>query len=183
MEFLSNFDNQLFLAINNLPHLPIFNRVFLFFSLNPLIIWIALAIIPVALSPKKIRAKLLFQIITSAVLSLFIATIVLKPIFARPRPDISNGESVVIVSEQPALFSFANKYSFPSGHASVVVAVSFILAKSRKKYASVFYAVSFLTAFSRIYLGKHYPSDILAGVLIGFIIGWFVRFSVSKRRI
>ena len=62
--------------------------------------------------------------------------------------------------------------SFPSGHAShAFVAVAVIWIMMSKKYGIIALVISALMAWSRLYLGVHYPSDVIAGILIGIVAG------------
>ncbi|MDZ7612570.1 MAG: phosphatase PAP2 family protein [Flavobacteriaceae bacterium] len=65
-------------------------------------------------------------------------------------------------------------FGFYSGHASTSMALTTFLYLSLKNYyqsAFLFFAWPILFAYSRIYVGVHYPSDILAGLIIGFMTG------------
>jgi undecaprenyl-diphosphatase len=72
--------------------------------------------------------------------------------------------------------------SFPSAHAANNFAAAAVLAHSYIRYKWVFYVIAFLIAFSRVYVGVHYPSDIIAGGLIGFGIGFLVIYLLDKLR-
>jgi len=97
-----------------------------------------------------------------------VLTYVLKPIFARPRPD----------SQLVHILSSETDYSFPSGHAVAVVLlggmmVMFLqgMAIRRRRFWLVFVAgVMVLVGYSRVYLGVHWLSDVLAGYAVG--LGW-----------
>jgi len=77
-------------------------------------------------------------------------------------------------------------YGFYSGHASNAFAVAFFmisLVAGERKYiiaVSILYAV--LTAYSRIYLGVHYPGDILMGAIVGTILGKGLAYAHEKLR-
>lgn len=92
----------------------------------------------------------------------------LKTMFAIPRPD---GEQIVRLIEKPAT------PSFPSGHAQGVAVSWFYLAK-KTGFTWLWAAaiiLSILVGYSRMYLGVHFPQDIIAGWLIGliFLAIWF----------
>lgn len=72
--------------------------------------------------------------------------------------------------------------SFPSAHAANNFAAAAVLSFSYSKFKWVFYIIAFLIAFSRVYIGVHYPSDIIAGGIIGFAIGFIVISLLSKLR-
>lgn len=100
----------------------------------------------------------------------------LKNIAKRPRPEIAP-----LVAE--------TSYSYPSGHAmnsmvfySMVAFFVYHFTRS-KKWSLVFYAMSCgligLIGFSRVYLGVHYPSDVVAGWVIG---GWWLAMALAMEK-
>ncbi len=134
------------------------------------LVWILLSIC--LLCFKKTRT---LGILTSLSLlfSLLITNIVLKDLIARPRP----------FSIQPVTLLIAPPmdYSFPSGHTSASFAVAFVIFYGQKINSEIKLRWGFLRldlsvitlatlmAISRIYLYVHFPSDVLAGVFIGFL--------------
>lgn len=129
-----------------------FDRQEFFFILIP-IIWFG--------SGWKAGLRLFYILLISSVINH-----VLKEFFALPRPyHIDSSLGIIQV----------NGYGFPSGAAQTVILLSGILLSWRKNYWSYCIAISYIisVSFSRIYLGIHFPSDILAGWLIGGVL-WFL---------
>lgn len=108
----------------------------------------------------------------SLVLEVLCCNIILKPFVARTRPCDVNA-AVQLLVPRPS------DYSFPSGHtgASFAAASSLLFGKNRMWIPSLILAV--LIGFSRLYLYVHYPSDVLAGALIGIMLGWLGNESVK----
>ena len=95
-----------------------------------------------------------------------------KHLFCRARPlTEKSGE---FFSEFPCLGKGAGFISFPSGHSITAFALAFVLARVYPRYAVLFYGLAVLVALSRVYLAKHFPSDVVAGAVVGILAGWIV---------
>lgn len=93
-----------------------------------------------------------------------VGNVCLKPLIARPRPCWV--ESVNLLIKNPT------DYSFPSGHTLASVIGAAILTFTNKKWGYVAIPLAILIAFSRLYLYVHFPSDILASLILGGIISF-----------
>lgn len=98
----------------------------------------------------------------------------LKEIFQRARPCNTLSDAITPIG-------CAGSFSFPSNHALNNFAAAAFLYKLYPKFKWIFFTVAILISISRIYLGVHYPSDVLGGALIGFLLGYL--FSVAAKRI
>jgi undecaprenyl-diphosphatase len=75
-------------------------------------------------------------------------------------------------------------FSFPSDHATVAGAVAVGLLFANRRWGIVAIVLAVLMAFTRVYVGAHYPGDVLAGLVLGGLIsttGWFVVVPVLRR--
>ena len=66
------------------------------------------------------------------------------------------------------------RYGFVSSHAANMYASATILGYFYFRYKKVFFTIALMVAFSRVYVGVHYPADILFGGLLGYGLGWIV---------
>jgi undecaprenyl-diphosphatase len=158
-------DRSLFSAINHLPHYIYLDYFFAFLSGVSYagIVWFVIGIVLFIWEEKKERRSLLSQII-AGYLSITFVDLILKNLFHRSRPEFRLPSTIVV-------FDMVNSFSFPSGHATIAFAMAYILSVKHKKWSVAYFLLAFLIGFSRIYLGKHYPSDIVIGSFLGMCIG------------
>jgi undecaprenyl-diphosphatase len=138
------------------------------------------AVVGYLLIVRRYRTVLLVLVAAGGALGL---SSILKYAFARPRPDVSH-------------FSYVYTSSFPSGHsmlsAAVYLTLGSLLARVTPRlmlklyFIAVALAVTLLVGVSRVYMGVHYPTDVLAGWCAGLVwaIGvWLVARSLQNRRL
>ncbi len=116
--------------------------------------------------------KIIVQSFSAAIIARFGIVELIRFFWHRSRPFIENNVNLLLNHE--------NSYSFPSGHATFFFALSFVIYKYNKKAGIFFFIASFLISVARVFCGVHWPSDILAGAIVGIIIGWFVLFLDRK---
>ena len=140
------------------------DAVFIFFSLicNAGACWIALGIVLAAV--RKTRAGGLAMLIGAGAEAALCEGLV-KHLVRRARPYTVIEELRLIIAEQ-------STWSFPSGHAAASFACAFILARFFPKRGKLAYIPAAIIALSRIYVGVHYPTDVIAGAVFGTLVGW-----------
>lgn len=90
----------------------------------------------------------------------------LKHIIGRPRPRLTHSGEW---QWWPSLDSGLD--SFPSGHTSATVAVATVLARGLPRFRWVPYVLAAWVGASRIWRGSHFPGDVVAGMVVGFVVG------------
>lgn len=101
--------------------------------------------------------------------------LILKEIFARPRPfNLAEADPVKYAwwaqsYQFPALVSEPSSYSFPSGHTSSAFAAAIAVLWYDRKIGIPTTIFAFIMGFTRIYVEVHYPSDVIAGAIVGVV--------------
>ena len=128
---------------------------------NSGLIWLILAGILI-LVPKY--RKVGAAVLVGLVLEVVCCNVVLKPLVARIRPcDVNTAVQLLVVKP--------DDFSFPSGHTGASFAAASALYCNRNRLWIPSFILAVLIAFSRLYLYVHYPTDILAGILLGVMAG------------
>jgi undecaprenyl-diphosphatase len=128
-------------------------------------VWLILG--AVATLENRRRGGRLWQLALAIGLAYVLVDLVLKPSIARSRPfDVLI--DVRVLGSRPVT------YSFPSGHACSAFAGAWVLTLMWPRVGALLWSMAAVIAFSRVYIGVHYPIDVLAGALLGVGIGAFV---------
>ena len=173
---LDALDANLFLAVNHLPHTSYLNSLFygLTVAFNGAAAWYVAMGLPILF--KRRRAG---ELIRDVALPLTITTALVeypvKAYFRRRRPFISIIQAIVI-GKKPGT------WSFPSGHSAAAFGGAWLLGQKFPRLRGPMYAIASLVAFSRIYLGDHYPGDVASGSLLGLLLARFFHRLFGIRR-
>lgn len=173
METLLNLDGNILIWIQEFLRNPILDPFFKVITAlgNAGIFWIVATIL--LLIPKKTR-KVGMMSAFALLSSLLVNNILLKNLVARTRP-------YYVVEGLIPLIKKPSEFSFPSGHAASSFASACVLYRNLpKKYGVWFLALAILISFSRLYVGVHYPSDVLAGVVTGIICSCLGQWGVAS---
>ncbi|MGN0613971.1 MAG: phosphatase PAP2 family protein [Porcipelethomonas sp.] len=126
------------------------------------ILWIVFSLIMLIIPRFR---KVGIAMAAALVLDLFLCNILIKPFAARLRPcDINTAVQLLIPNPED--------YSFPSGHTAAAFAVTSALFFEKNRLWIPALILSALIAFSRLYLYVHFPTDVLAGAVLGILCGW-----------
>ena len=134
-------------------------------------IWIALATLLLIIE----RYRQSGLAVSIALLIDFVAVnLIIKPLVGRERPcDVTVPEDM--------LLACLSDHSFPSGHTAAAFAAAFALFLCHKRAGSAALILAVLMGFSRLYLFVHFPSDVIAGALLGLSFG-FIGYRFAFRR-
>ena len=142
------------------------------FLVNLGIIWVALGI--VMLFFKKTRLIGMMSL-SSLLLCLIINNVIIKHAVARARPFDTYSDLIPLIKKP-------SDYSFASGHTTASFAAAGIYVRFLPRPIAIITIVYvFMVAFSRLYLGVHYPTDVLCGMAIGIIGSMIVYYVYSKK--
>jgi undecaprenyl-diphosphatase len=174
LEILNNWDTEIFLSINGC-HSDFWD--FVMWWASDKFIWIPVYLLFLYLLWKDYR-KMIWLVLVFAALLIFlsdqISVHLFKDVFERLRPshepDLAG--MVHLVNDKRG-----GRYGFYSSHASNIFAIAVFVVSLYKRHCPSLYLFIFLwagmIAYSRIYLGVHYPGDVIVGAIAGGILGFF----------
>ena len=127
-------------------------------------IWWVTAVITMVFPTKRAAA---WRMLLAGLFTWAVSEYAMKPAFDRARP-FETDASIVVIDARP------QTESFPSGHAAMAFAYALAGSRMIPGVAWVCWPLATVIAVSRVYLGVHWPSDVLGGALLGVLCGWFV---------
>jgi len=128
-----------------------------------------------ALRNRRITREVLREVTLPLLISGLLVELPIKTYFKRKRPFITIIQAIVI-GRKPGT------WSFPSGHSAAAFAGAWLLNNKFRRFWGLRYLVAGFVAFSRIYLGDHYPGDVASGSLLGMLFAMFFHRLLRKKR-
>ena len=190
MEFLADLDRRLLLYLNHL-NTPLLDEIM--FLVSDKLIWIPLYAVLVYFVIKKFGNESWAPLLAIAIMIIVsdqTNTAILKPLFQRLRP-----------SREPAIAGMVHivknykggLYGFASSHASNTFATAiffFSVFRKTHPWMILLFAWAAIVSYSRIYLGLHYPGDVLGGLVVGCLSAvaglkindWLSGFNLRKKK-
>ena len=164
LETFLAFDTSLFLSINQLARPSWLTMIMSLASQagSAAAVWVFLGLLMIGRHTTGVWRLTLALVLTYSAVEL-----ALKPTLARDRPSVSHAEVVTSTAVPQTA-------SFPSGHAASAGAGAFALSRIWPGASPGLWALALLIGSSRVYLGVHYPFDVLAGLVIGLGCAYFV---------
>ena len=115
---------------------------------------------------KPEKKKILWVAAFSMAVARLGVTELIRFFYHRPRPFLVYNDILPLISK--------NEYSFPSGHAAFFFAFATAIYFFNKRWGAWFFIAAILISISRVVAGIHYPSDIVAGAIVGVVVGYVV---------
>ncbi len=177
IDFLKSVDRSVFLFFNSSCSNKVFDAFYT--AITDKYFWIIPLMLVLILYIKKFKKKtiapILLTIIAIAIADPF-ASYILKPFFGRLRP--CNPENLI----EGAKYLLGNKtsFSFPSNHAVNVFAFCTVFCYFHPNKKVIFILIAVNIAFSRIYTGVHFPADVIAGALFGYLVSHLLLRAYNK---
>ncbi|MGL6033223.1 MAG: undecaprenyl-diphosphatase [Kurthia gibsonii] len=157
---------ELLKAINDLAGKSSVVDAIMIFATNYAVPVFAIVLLMMWFFGKEYMKKTVVYSALSGVLGILINVLISK-IYFEPRPFVTHDDLNVLVDH-------ARDASFPSDHTTGAIALAFAIALRNKRIGIVMMVFALITGFSRMYVGNHYPSDVVVGIVIGLLVAYTV---------
>ena len=168
--YIESIDHSIFIDINRGIANPFFDTVFPGLRELTYVFWFLMIVYFLLRKERKLALLITIGIVVGAVL-----TFPVKFLIDRARPYDQIASARVLTPPEP-------DPSFPSGHTEMSFLAATVVSRFHPEYSRYLYAFSFVVALSRIYVGVHFPADVLGGVIIGIIIGKLMILLAQKKK-
>ncbi len=135
-------------------------------------VWLILGLVKLFFRKGEER-RVGITLLLALLLVLIVVDLVLKPVIGRPRPFLVLGRGIL-------LGPVPGGASFPSGHSSAAFAGAAVWGRHGRWGTYLGYVYAAAVAWSRLYLGAHWPSDVLAGLIVGLLLAWLARILAAR---
>ncbi|MBU0533361.1 MAG: phosphatase PAP2 family protein [Candidatus Omnitrophica bacterium] len=166
MDILINLNHNLFLFLNQY-NFPLADKLMLLItSTGNGLVLITFILIALAIFDRKKMLRVFLSVLLAGIVGGIVVHLL--------KLGIDASRPLVIFPDAHFLGEPLKMGSFPSGHTQLCFSTAVILAKEYKKNWKLFYLWAFIVGYSRIYVGAHFPMDIIAGGIIGYLSGKFI---------
>ena len=176
MEKLLEWDGQVLLWLKDIFAHPVLDKIMVFVSRmgDKGFCWIAVGLLFLLLGWKERRWFRRGMLVLSALLAdVLLCNVLLKPLVNRTRPyEVLGYDLIVPQMHDP---------SFPSGHTAASFAAATALYAIDPGWGRAAYVFAVLMGFSRLYLGVHFPLDVLAGAVVGTLGAKLALYLLKKK--
>ena len=160
---LQRLDARIYLTVNGIPHAPWSDRAANWITVWTTGGWVWSAGVALASALGVSRARgALWDVLPSVTVATWIVEHPVKALFRRRRPFVDIVRALV-VGKKPG------SWSFPSGHSAASFASAWVVSKVWPRKAPLFFGLAALVGTSRVYVGAHYPGDVIFGAGAGLV--------------
>lgn len=181
IDYLSELDKNILLFFNGI-HSPFWDYFMSAFTGK--VIWVPMYATVLYLLLKNFHWKIALCYLAAIILTIVFAdqmcNSIIRPLVGRLRP--SNPENPIADLVYIVNGKYGGGFGFPSCHASNSFGfAALLICLFRKRWLSIFIILwAFTNSYTRLYLGLHYPGDLLAGAILGGLGGWLIYIILHK---